>query len=444
MQPATLELKRQLDAFDSASIVIGCVIGSGIFIVPALTASQVGSTGLVLLVWIVAGALSLCGALAYAELGASLPAAGGQYVYLREAYGRMPAFLYGWTLFLVIHAGGMAALGAAFAIYLGYFVPLTVVEARLASVGLIVVLVVVNCLGVRLGARVQNVLTAVKVVGVAAIVFVCFAATEGSVTHFVPLWGDGTPPGGWAAGVGAAMVGALWAYEGWHNFAFVAGETVNPERNVPLALVCGVAVVMALYLAATLAYLYVLPFDALSRSTHVAADAMRVAVGPAGGTLISLLILLSVTGAVNGMTLAGPRAYYAMARDGLFFPGLQRVDRRFGTPVPAIVAQGVWASVLAASGRYDQLFTYVIFAAWIFYAMTVAAVIVLRRRHPEWRRPYLVWGYPVLPALFVIAAGAFVLNTLVSRPRESAWGAGIVLLGVPAYFLWRRRSKSIA
>lgn len=382
METRVPQLRRQLGLFDSTSIVIGCIIGSGIFIIPSITASLVQSPGMVFLVWIAGGLLTLCGALAYAELGASLPEAGGQYVYLREAYGRLPAFLYGWTLFLVIQSGGLAALAAAFSIYLGHFLPLTTLQARLLSVACLLVLAIINCLGVRSGATVQNVFTVIKVGGVVAIVAAAFASSAGSLSHLSPLWEESRP-----MGLLAAMVGVLWAYEGWHNFSFVAGETVMPERNIPLALTAGTLIVLVLYLGAIFAYLYALPFDMASASQRVAADSMSVAVGRAGGALISLLILFSVVGAANGMTLAGPRAYYAMASDGLFFRGLQRVHPRYGTPAPAIVVQGLWASVLALSGRYDQLFTYVIFAAWIFYGMTVAGVVVLRRKHPEWRRP---------------------------------------------------------
>lgn len=437
-EPAS-ELKRQLGLFDGTNIVLGCIIGSGIFIVPAITASRMRSSSMVLLLWIVGGLLTLCGALAYGELGASLPHVGGQYVYLREAYGPLPAFLYGWTLFLVIQSGGIATLAAAFSIYAGYFLPLSTVQTRLLSIAVILALAAINCLGVRLGASVQNFLTVIKVAGVLAIVGGAFTFRGGSFGHLKPFWPAGSA--GLPAAVAAAMVGVLWAYEGWHNFSFVAGETLRPQRTIPIALIIGTAVSMALYLAATMGYLYVLPFEAVAASSRVAADTMKAAVGVAGGTMISLLILLSVTGAANGMTLSGPRAYYAMAHDGLFFQALKRIHPRWGTPVLAIVVQAVWASVLALSGRYDQLFTYVIFAAWLFYGLTVAGVIVLRCKHPEWHRPYKVWGYPVVPALFAVAAFAIVVATLVSSPRESAWGLAIVLLGVPVYFLWCHSSQ---
>ncbi len=429
------ELKRQLGLFDGINVVIGCIIGSGIFIVPAITASLVRSPAMVLLVWIAGGVLTFCGALAYAELGAALPHAGGQYVYLREAYGPLPAFLYGWTLFLVIQSGGIAALAAAFSIYAGYFLPLGTTAARLLSAGIVLLLAAVNCIGVRPGAAVQNLLTVIKIGGVAAVALVAFASARGSTGQMAPFWPASLPP---LTAIGAAMVGVLWAYEGWHNFSFVVGETRRPERNVPWALILGTGICIGLYLAATLAYMYVLPFAALGASTRVAADAMQTAVGGLGGTMISLLILLSVTGAANGMTLSGPRAYYAMACDGLFFRPLQRVHPVHGTPAAAIIVQAAWAGLLALSGRYDQLFTYVIFASWLFYGLTVAGVIVLRKKHPEWPRPYRAWGYPVVPALFSLAAFAIVAGTLASRPRESLFGIIIVLLGLPAYFWWKR------
>ncbi len=434
-----VELRRQLGLFDGVNIVIGCIIGSGIFIVPAITASLLHSPSMVFLVWIAGGLLTFCGALAYGELGASLPHAGGQYVFLREAYGPLPAFLYGWTLFLVIQSGGIATLAAAFSIYLAYFFPLTSLEARLISAGSVLLLAAINCLGLRLGAAVQNFFTVIKMAGVSVVVVVAFTAPAGSWSHLRPFWPASSA--GLLVAVGAAMVGVLWAYEGWHNYSFVAGETLRPGRNIPLALIIGTGICMALYLAATLGYLYVLPFAAVAGSQRVAADAMQAAIGGVGGTMISLLILLSVTGAANGMTLSGPRAYYAMARDGMFFERLQRIHPRFGTPALAIVVQAVWAAILSLSGRYDQLFTYVIFASWLFYGMTVAGVIVLRRRHPEWPRPYKTWGYPLVPALFAVAALAIVASTLINNPRESGWGLLIVLLGVPAYFFWRRRAQ---
>lgn len=429
------ELKRQLELFDGVNIVIGCILGSGIFIVPAITASLMRSTSMLLLVWVVGGLLTLCGALAYGELGASLPQAGGQYVYLREAYGPLPAFLYGWTLFLVIQCGGIATLAAAFSIYAGFFFQLTTLQARLLSVVIVWLLAAINCRGLRLGAGVQNIFTLIKIAGVVAIALIAFTSRSGSFGHLQPFW-PASSAGFWTA-IGAAMVGVLWAYEGWHNFSFVAGETTRPDRNIPLSLLLGTGICMALYLAATVGYLYVLPFESVVASRRVAADAMQAALGATGGTLISLLILLSVTGAANGMTLSGPRAYYAMARDGLFFDAVRRIHSQYGTPIAAILMQAVWASVLAVSGRYDQLFTYVIFAAWAFYGLTVAGVIVLRRKHPEWPRPYRAWGYPVVPALFSLAAFAIVVGTLVTNPRASAFGLGIVLLGVPVYFLRR-------
>jgi len=380
--------------------------------------------------------LSFFGALAFAELGAMIPATGGQYVYLRDAYGPLIGFVSGWALFLVIQTGSLATLAAGFSIYLSYFVPLTPVGARVASVALILVLTVVNYRGVRLGVGTQRLFTFLKLAGLSTVIVSAYVApgTHGAAAS-VP------EPISWSR-FGVAMIACLWAYEGWNSVSFVAGEVERPARNVPLALALGTTVVMAIYVSANLAYLRMLPVSEIAATSRVAARSAEISLGPAGATLVALTILVSIVGASNGSALTSARIYFAQARDGLFFPALGRVHPRFQTPHVAIAVQGAWASVLAASGSYERLFSYVIFTAWIFYGMAVLAVVVLRRRWPDRTRPYKMWGYPVTPLLFSGVAFWFVVNTIVTTPVPSLIGLAIVATGVPAYFFWAGTARA--
>jgi APA family basic amino acid/polyamine antiporter len=427
------ELPRKLGLVDAATILIGTVIGSAIFLVPSAVARNLPSAGMMLMVWSLTGVLTFFGALAYAELGAMIPATGGQYVYLREAYGPMAGFLSGWASFLVMQSGGIATLAAAFSIYLSYFIPLSPVAAKLASVLLIAVLTLVNYRGVRLGAGVQRVFTFLKLAGLTVIVVSAFlsprhveSATAASLAGF--SWGS----------FGVAMIACLWAYEGWNCVTFVAGEVKRPERNLLLALSLGTAALIAIYLSANVAYMRVLSVPEIAATDRVAARVSEVTMGPIGGTLVSLTILLSIVGASNGAILTFARAYFAQARDGLFFRSVGSVHPRFETPHIAIVVQGVWAAVLAISGSYERLFSYVIFAAWIFYGLAVLGVVVLRRKAPDVPRPYRMWGYPVTPLAFVAVAFWFVINTIITTPVSSLIGLAIVAAGVPVYYIWRR------
>jgi|SRR5579859_245502 len=427
------ELPRKLGLVDATAILIGTVIGSAIFLVPSAVARNLPSAGLMLMVWSLTGVLTFFGALAYAELGAMIPATGGQYVYLREAYGPMAGFLSGWASFLVMQSGGIATLAAAFSIYLSYFIPLSPVAGKLASVLLIAVLTLVNYRGVRLGARVQRVFTFLKLAGLTVIVVSAFL-TPRHVEMVAPTNLAGFS---WSS-FGVAMIACLWAYEGWNCVSFVAGEVKRPERNLPLALSLGTAALIAIYLSANLAYMRVLTVPEIAATDRVAARVSEVTMGPIGGTLVSLTILLSIVGASNGAILTFARAYFAQARDGLFFRSVGNVHPRFETPHIAIVVQGIWAAVLATSGSYERLFSYVIFAAWIFYGMAVLGVVVLRRKAPDLPRPYKMWGYPVTPLAFVAVASWFVINTVITTPVSSLIGLAIVAAGVPVYYIWRR------
>jgi basic amino acid/polyamine antiporter, APA family len=438
-EPQTVvSLPRAIGHLGSTAIVVGTIIGSGIFLVPHDVAQHVGTVQSLFLVWIVGGVLALGGALSLGELGAAMPEAGGVYVYLREAYGRLFAFLYGWGMLLVIHSGSLATLAVAFGIYSSTFVQLTVFEQKLIASVVVALLTLVNILGVRAGSAVQTIFTAAKLLGLAVIMgFALFArhVTPVAATHALPM------PHTTLTSFGVALIGVLWAYEGWHMLSYSAGEVKQPARVLPRSYLLGTLLVVAAYLGANLAYLRVLPLAALAEHQKVAAKAMEVLAGPRGSLFVSALILCSIFGALNGTILTGPRAYYAMARDRVFFTAVGRVHPRYRTPAIAILIQGAWAIVLTASGTYQQLYTYVIFTGWIFYGAATLAVVVLRRRRPELARPYRVWGYPVLPVAFAVAALAIVLNTLATKPREALIGVALVALGVPIYFAWKRVAR---
>lgn len=429
------ELPRAVGSLGAAAIVVGTVIGSGIFLVPHNVAQQIGSVVNVFLVWIVGGVLAVAGSLSLAELGAAIPEAGGVYVYLREAYGQLAAFLYGWAALLVIESGGIATLAVAFSIYSASFVPLTAAQEKLIACGLIVILTLVNVAGVRRATAVQTLFTAAKLAGIAIIVgFALFARHS----PLLATPAGYTPPHTTLSSFGVALIGVLWAYHGWHTLAYVAGEVKNPSKVLPRGFLVGALVVMLAYLAANFAYLRVLPLPVMAQAAYqrVAAMAMQILWGPRGAAFVSGLILCSVFGAMNGNVLGGARTYYAMARDGVMFSAVGRIHPRFQTPYLALLIQGIWSMALAASGSYEQLYTYVVFTGWLFFAAAAVAVFVLRRQRPQLSRPYRV---PLLlPALFAVAALIVTANSLVRSPRESGLGMVLVLAGIPVYFIWKR------
>ncbi len=436
---AEMKLPRLLTRLDVVSIVIGGVIGSGIFLVPAKIALEVKSPLLLLLVWVVGGFLSFLGALTFAELGAAMPEAGGMYVYLREAYGSLLSFLFGWTLFLVIDAGAIATLAVAFsASYLPYFFKMSPLATKLVAVVFIGFLAAVNYVGVRWGANLQNLLTLIKTLAIVGICGAIFLFGRGNPDNFV-----NPQPGKFSldllSAFGVALVATFWAYKGWESATYSAGEVKSPERNLPLGIFFGLAAVILLYLLANLAYLYVLPVSVIAGTPRVAAEAMKVAVGPAGASIISFVILFSIMGAANQNLLCSPRVYFAMARDGVFFRKISAVHPRFLTPHVSIIAISLWSIVLSLSGTFEQLFTYVVFGQWLFFGLTGAAVFVLRKKKPELPRPYRTWGYPVTPALFVLAALLISVNSLIKEFWNSLAGLAIIALGIPAYFYWKKK-----
>ena len=433
------ELPRTLGLVDALAIVIGIVIGGGIFLVPNLVARNLGDPVSIIAVWVFAGVASFFGALACAELGAALPSTGGQYVFLREIYGPMTGFLCGWSMFLVARTAQVSWLAVILSLYVSYFVPLTPLEGKLLGIGTIVLFAGINYRGVSMGALVQKAFTSAKLIGLLIII--------GSALLY-----RGNPPVATPSAVvplslghfGIALIACLLAYDGWVQVTYVAGEIKNPNRNILLALAGGVGAVILIYVSANLAYLHVLSLSEIAASEHVGATAAERTLGAGGGRLVAVVILLSIIGTLNGCFLTSPRVFFAQARDGLFFAKFTEVHPRFQTPWFAIVAQAGWSIVLLLSGTYETLIDYAMMALWIFYALMVLGVILLRRSRPELARPYKMWGYPVTPVFFVAVATYFIVNTAINRPAPSLASLGLIATGVPVYFLWRKKKEGQA
>src|ERR1700735_1578322 len=433
-------LLRALTLRDATAIVAGTIIGSGIFLIPYSVANQLSSFSAVLLVWVVGGLLSLFGALALGELGAAFPGAGGLYVYLGHAYGRPIAFLYGWGLLTLIHSGSIATLAVAFRIYLAQLFPLSAFQQRAAGMICILALTAVNCFGVRSGKGVQNLLTLAKFGGLAVMIGILFL--EGHSRLMAAAFLPASPLKLQPAHFGIALVAVLWAYEGWHVVSFTAGEFKDAQRDFSRGLFYGTLLVVVTYISTNIAYYCVLNPHQIQNTERVAATAVSSALGPTAAVFVSLLILVSIIGATNGMILTGPRVYYAMAKEGLFFGGVGTLNSRFRAPVSAIIIQGVWAACLTLLGTFQELFTYVIFTAWIFYGLAVAAVIVMRIRRPDIPRPFLSPGYPWLPALFTLAALGITLSAVISSPLHALYGVGLILSGLPFYAIFLARTRA--
>ncbi len=444
------DLVRGLSLVDAASIVIGSIIGTGVFLKTSSMSLLVGSPGTVLLIWVVAGLLSLAGALAYSELGSLMPDAGGEYVYLKRGYGDLWAFLYGWMRFWIGSPGSIAAYAVGAMTFLGAAVDLAPVGGKAG--GAVIVIIVfssINCLSIAVGGRLNSILTGLKllmILGLSAGVFL-FGST-GSAAHFSETAPGQTGFAGWAA-FGSATLAALWAYDGWNNLPMVAGEIKNPQRNIPLALGLGMLAILGIYGLANVAYFYALPFsEILSANSNVNPDALPVAtkaamtfLGEAGVSVLSGAFVFSALGAMNGSIMTGARVPYAMARDGLFFKKLANVNDATLVPVSSVVVQGAVAMLLALSGTFDQLTNYVVFSSWIFYAMVTGVVFVLRKRMPDTPRPYKALGYPVIPALFIFLAVLLLVNTLIESPQESSIGLLFILAGIPVFFVFKKFNR---
>ncbi len=446
------QLVRGLGAGDAALVTIGSVLGTAVFITTADVARILPHPGLIVGLWAIGGALTLAGALTYAELGGMFPEAGGIYVYLKEAYGPLWGFLFGWASFLIIMSGGLAALAAGFGEYLGSFLPFfstahvllalpilgwtwSVNGGQLAGALAIALLTVINYLGLREGAGVQNAVTVVKIASIVGLaLFGLLVPAPVSAHLLAPL-----PAAATASAFGVAMIAVLWGYDGWYGATFLAGEMRRPARDLPRGLLTGTLAVTVLYVLMNFVYVRALPVDVMGAAPRIGEAAAAILFGPAGARLVSLAVVFSTFGCLSSTILYCTRIYLAMAQDGVFFRSLARIHPRYRTPTMSILAQGVWAIALTFSGTYEQLYTYVIFAVFLFHAATGAGVFVLRKKRPDHPRPYRVWGYPIVPVVFILTSMAFVANTLVERPIESVWGLGLLVLGLPAYFSWRRR-----
>ena len=455
-QPTTPQptLVRGLSLLDSVLLLISGIIGSSIFLTAKDIAGPLPHPMLFLLVWVIGGVISLFGCVAFAELGSMFPESGGQYVYLREAYGDLVAFLYGWMLFSVANGGSIAALSVASAAYTGQVFPMvsqehvilslfgiTLTRAHVFALFLIAALTYANVVGLRWGALLQNVSTWTKFAAMAAFVVLGFAIGKGDWSHFhahgVRL-SMGLHPGQFLSAFGVALIAVYFAYDGWVYITWVAGEVKEPRRNVPLAMVLGVIVVGVIYMAMNMTYLYAMPLGAIAQHETIAHAAAVALFSPRVAVWLSLLIAVSCFSAAATCTLSGARVYLAMAQDGVFFKRMAVIHPKWRTPAFSLIGQGIWAAVLTISGRYDQLYTYVIFGMVLSYTLTVIGMFLLRWRRPETPRPYRCTGYPWLPAIYVLVGVAWTLNTIITRPTEAFWGAGIVLAGVPGYLYWKR------
>jgi basic amino acid/polyamine antiporter, APA family len=439
----TATLEKRLSLLDAVLLLVGGVIGSGIFLTAGQVAASVKRADMFVLVWIAGGVISLLACLSVAELGGMFPSAGSQYVFLREAYGELPAFLYGWMIFAVVQTGAIAAISAGFAQYLGSLVPALSPYPKVVSLTAIAIVTIINIFGVKQGSVLVNVATWAKYGGMAVLVACGFTLGNGSWTHFSQRLPDAPAGPGLGIAFGLAMVAVLFAYEGWSYVTWVAGEMKDAARNVPRALISGIIAVTIIYALINAVYVYALPLDSIIQSQAVVREAGAALFSPRIGALLAVVVAISTFGAMSAAILATARMTYAMARDGYFFAALAYVHPKYHTPVASLIAQAVWASVLALSGTFGQLLTYAIFAMICGYVASVAAVFVLRRKLPDRERPYRCVGYPVVPALYIAIGSAWIINTVVSIPRESLLSLGIALLGLPGYLYWARQKSRI-
>lgn len=449
-------LVRGLSLLDSVLLLVSGIIGSSIFLTAKDIAGPLPQPVLFLLVWVLGAVISLFGCVAFAELGSMFPDSGGQYVYLREAYGDLPAFLYGWMLFSVANGGTIAALCVASAAYMGQIVPLISQEhvvlsmagviltrAHLVGLFLIAVLTYVNVVGLRWGTLLQNVSTWTKFGAMAAFVILGFAIGKGNWSNFsghgVGLT-MGLGPGQFISAMGVGLIAVFWAYDGWVYITWVAGEVKEPRRNVPLAMVFGILVVGVIYMAMNMTYVYAMPMSEIAKHETIAHAAAAALFSPRAAIWLSATIALSCFSAAATCTLSGARVSLAMAQDGVFFKRMAEIHPKWRTPAFGLIGQGIWASVLALSGRYDQLYTYVIYGMVLSYTLTVIGLFVLRWKRPDIPRPYRCAGYPWLPGIYVLVGTAWTLNTIFTRPTEAFWGTAIMVIGVPGYLYWKRSS----
>ncbi len=432
-----IKLKRVLSLMDATMINAGGIIGSGIFMVPATVALYTMSSSLFFLVWIFGGIVSLFGALSVAELGAAMPKAGGQYVYLSEAYGPVWGYLYGWAAVAVINTASIAAVGVAFSEYLGFFIPMSTLSIQLIAVLMIIILTIINIIDVKSGAQFQNLFTLTKLAAIFGIIVLGLSLDGGSASNLEPLFTENSFST-LIGSLGLAMVAVLWTFDGWIFVTYVAGEIKDPGRNIPLSIILCMIIVVSVYLALNFVLVYILGFNGMIGSDLVMSDAASVFLGDVGVTIVTIIILISLIGANNGFVLTSARINYAMAKDGLFFKQAGTIHSTFQSPTNALIIQCVWACILTFTGTFNQLITYIIFASWIFYGMSAGAVIVLRKKRPDLDRPYKTPFYPWIPAIFILFSIFLTINTILEAPRDAAIGTAIILAGLPLYFYWKK------
>lgn len=460
-------LVQKLGLFTAVTIVVGSMIGSGIFKKSASMSGELGAPGIVLAIWLIAGIISLIGALTNAEVAGILPRAGGQYVYFREMYGKFFGYLYGWSVFSVIQTASIAAIAYVFSGYLEYFFPmphlsesweawgfslkwgeqvlldcypLKDIGLKMTTILLIMFLSTVNFFGVVFGGVVQNVFTVLKNVAIAFIVVLALTMGAGTVSNFSPFVNSAFqfPAGSLLGGIVLALSGAFWAYDGWNNITYLGGEVREPQRNIPKAMIFGMCFVITVYLLVNLAYFYILPVDAIATSSFLASDVMKAAVGEWGGAFVAVAVLVSTFGTTNGTILVSARVYYAMAKDGMFFRKLEDVHHKYKTPGTSIIIQGIWASLITMTGSFDQLTDMLIFVSWIFYGLGAYGVFILRKKMPNAERPYKAFGYPILPAFFVLFSMFFVGFSIWYNVRNAVFGLILVAIGIPLYFYFKK------
>jgi basic amino acid/polyamine antiporter, APA family len=432
-------MPRSVGLLQTVAVSVGVAIGSGIFRVPATIAGQLGAPGPILLCWVLGGVIALCGALTVAELAGAMPRSGGIFAYLLEAYGPLPAFLFGWTELVVIRAAALGAIATIFAEYLGYFVPLTALQVRFVAAAAIIAIGAINYLGVQRAAVLQSATTVLKYAALMALGLLAFTASGGSARHFVPAW----PAGVSLSLLATALIPVLWTYDGWADPATMAGEIADPQRNLPRALIAGALCVTLVYLVVNVGFLYALPPAQMADSRLIASTvASQIPLlGAAGTAAIAAAVILAAFSGLNASMMTGSRVFFAMADRGLFFRGVARVSPRFDSPSVAIWLATVLGVAYVLANDFAQLADKFILGIWPFYALTVAAVFVLRRRRPDLPRPYRVWGYPLVPAIFLLASVFMVLNALVTDPRDTGVTLLIIVVGVPVYLAWSRLSR---
>lgn len=432
-------LKKILGRWDSIAITIGIVIGVGIFRVPAEVARYLASPGLIILAWIVGGIICLLGALCYSELSASFPQTGGNYIYLRESYGPGVGFLFGWTELLVVRTGAMAAVAFIFAQYLQSFLGLDNTPIKLIAISVIFILSFINILGLRHAKRFQNLSTLTKVLALLGIILFALLSKKGSISNFSAL--AAPIDKGILSLFGLALIPILWTYGGWHESTFVAGETKDYKRSLPFALITGTLIITSIYIAINLVYIYLVPAREIMHTDLIASDVMQILYGAGGRKILEILVIISSLGCINGMIITGSRVTYALAKDNLVFRYMGKIDRRYSTPSRSILINAAWAAVLIIWGTFNKLLFFTSIVIWLFFALAVAGLFVLRYKFPHIERPFKVRGYPLVPAIFILICLALIINTLLFYPRESLFGLCLMMSGIPVFIFSQRREK---